>query len=216
MDDTEGVNNLLASLESVVNTLSKDLKNDLLEKPLNETLDDLSRVGEIEHNEAVTELEKAKILNIHSYILVSLLFTNLKLNGVKFVNDISIMQEIKRVKEYMDRVKKAEDALYAREFKDKRKEEESAKTINKYLKSEPAVSKVHFQDRESGKHHRFNDQEGQKSQKSEISAKDNENIKKTLVEKNSKIGKKMMKNGKFKEKNSFGKNKITKPQKDKS
>lgn len=149
MEETDAVKKLLTTLSDLTGTISNQLKENILEKTLSETLDEITRHREDkrENNKALNELEQAKLLNMYAYILVSLSFTSAKLDGIKFNNDAPIMQEIKRVKEYMDRVKKAEDFLFESTEETKKREAESESFINKHL-GEPAVSKVHFQDRE--------------------------------------------------------------------
>lgn len=145
MEETAVVKKLLGNLEELVGTVSSKLQENILDETLNETLEEIARIGEREHNEANSELSQAKLLNLYSYILVSLYFTSLKLNGSKFNNDSPIMQEIKRVKEYMDRVKKAEDQLIKKDEKQKKETQDSKNFIKRQL-HEPAVSKVHFED----------------------------------------------------------------------
>jgi hypothetical protein len=160
--ETDGVKNLLATLNDLVKSVSGKLKENILEKTLSESIDEISRKGELENNEAISELEQAKLLNMYSYILVSLYFTNLKLSGVKLNNESYIMQEIKRIKEYMDKVKSAEESLKKNEVNERKKEDESQIFIKTHLSGhEPAVSKVHFQNKntESGNHVRFNNDE---------------------------------------------------------
>lgn len=149
MEETDEVKKLLITLGDLTGTISSKLKENVLEKTLSESLDEITRHKESNkaNDEALNELEQAKILNMYAYLLVSLSFTNAKLDGVKFNNEAPIMQEIKRVKQYMDRVKKAEESLYESAEKARKREAESETFINKHL-GEPAVSKVHFQDRE--------------------------------------------------------------------
>ncbi|KAG0674759.1 hypothetical protein C6P42_002074 [Pichia californica] len=188
MEDTETVNKLLSNLGEVTSTLSNKLKEDILGKTLKERIDEIVRDGEIENNEIKSELEQAKLLNMYSYILVSIYFASLKLNGCKFKNDSSIMFEIKRVKEFMDRVDKAQSSLNDIDEREKDKQVESEKFINSHLK-EPAVSRVHFQDREGksksqsqsqsksenqNKHEYFNDDK-EVLNKIEESVKENKN-----------------------------------------
>lgn len=158
--EVESVNNLLKNLNELVNSVTDPIKENIVDKTLIESLEEISKTGEIEHNEAVSELEQAKLLNIYSFILVSLQFTSLKLSGNKINNDSPIMMEIKRVKEYMDKVKVAEDLLLKKETKEQKKERESQEFIKKHISvtgSEPAVSKTHF-----GSHVRFNDEDEKK------------------------------------------------------
>lgn len=150
MEEVEAVKKLLNTVGELTGTVSSKLKEDVLRKTLSETLDEITKNGEMEHNFLVSELEQAKVLNTYAYILVSLYFTITKLDGVKFNNETPIMQEIKRVKEYMDRVKEAEDSILESNEKAKKNEAESEKFINRHLR-EPAVSSVHFQDKKEAK-----------------------------------------------------------------
>ena len=155
--EVEGVNKLLGNLNELVNSITESIKDNLVDKTLIESLEEISKIGEIEHTETLSELEQAKLLNIYSYILVSLYFTSLKLCGDKINNESPIMFEIKRVKEYMDKVKLAEDQFLKKETKEQRKERESENFIKKHIGvtgNEPAVSKTHF-----GSHVRFNNEE---------------------------------------------------------
>lgn len=185
MEETDTVNKLLIKLNEITGSLSHNLKENIVNDSLREKIDEIKRDGELENNEVNSELEQAKLINMISYILVSLYFTNLKINGSKFNNESPIMLEIKRVKEYMDRVKRAQELLNKSEERDNKMEIESEKMVNKYLK-EPAVSKVHFQDRndqtESSKvneHKRFNDNQYQTEERNKhITERENKKNKK--------------------------------------
>lgn len=154
--ETETVKKLLGNLGNLVDSFTGQLKDDVLAKTLSEALDEISRKGEMEQNEAVSELQQAKLLNMYAYLLVSIYFTSLKLNGSKINNESVIMQEIQRVKQYTDRVKRAEESLLKKEEGDALKEEESERFIKRHLGGvEPAVSSEHFQDRKQNSHVRF-------------------------------------------------------------
>lgn len=183
MEETETVNKLLIKLNEITELLSHNIKENIVDVSLREKIDEIKRDGEFENNEVNSELEQAKLVNMISYLLVSLYFTNLKINGSKFNNESPIMLEIKRVKEYMDRVKRAQELLNKAEERDNQIEIESEKMVNKYL-NEPAVSKVHFQDRNDQKetpklneHKRFNDKDQGEKRNKHFTKKDNRKTK---------------------------------------
>lgn len=157
--ETDLVKKLLGNLNALVNTTSNKLNQNILDNTLNEKIEEIHKLGELENDQIKSELKEAKILNIYSYILVSLYFTNLKLSGEKLNNDSLIMNEIKRVKEFMDKVKKAEELMSQDAESNKLNETTSKSVINRYLNNgsghEPAVSKAHFQN----SHVRFNNEE---------------------------------------------------------
>lgn len=183
MEETDTVNKLLVKLNEITELLSHNIKENIVDVSLREKIDEIKRDGEFGNNEINSELEQAKLVNMISYILVSLYFTNLKINGSKFNNESPIMLEIKRVKEYMDRVKRAQESLNKAEERDNKLEIESEKMVNKYLK-EPAVSQAHFQDRNNQKeppklneHKRFNDKNQEGKRNKYINKKDSKNRK---------------------------------------
>jgi DNA-binding Lrp family transcriptional regulator len=170
--DADNVHKLLKNLGDSVENISESLKDELLTKVLSEQLEELLKEGELTNKRAIFELEQAKLLNIYAYLLVSMQFTQLKLNGSKFDNQAPVMQEIKRVKEFMDKVKRAEDVFYRRETAEEKKEKVSQEFVKNYISATgqaPAVSRKHFE--ESGTHVRFNDEDIKKvaSQKSKVS-----------------------------------------------
>lgn len=170
--DADNVHKLLKNLGDSVENISESLKDELLTKVLSEQLEELLKEGELTNKRAIFELEQAKLLNIYAYLLVSMQFTQLKLNGSKFDNQAPVMQEIKRVKEFMDKVKRAEDVFYRRETAEEKKEKVSQEFVKNYISATgqaPAVSSKHFE--ELGTHVRFNDEDIKKvaSQKSKVS-----------------------------------------------
>lgn len=144
--ETDAVSKILGSLGSLVKSFSSNLKENVLSQSINETIEEISKQGELEHNQAVSELQQAKVQNLNAYLLVSLYFTHLKLNGDKLNADSNIMSEIKRVKEFMDKVKVAEKRLDQQEEKDTKRAEESEQFMNKHFGNRSsAVSSAHFQ-----------------------------------------------------------------------
>lgn len=188
--ETEAMTSLLNSLSDIVNEVTSKLKGDILETPLCETLEELTRAGEAKQLQTVTELEQAKLLNLYSYILVTLQFTSQKLRGARIDNNSEIMQEIKKVKDFMDRVKTAEDDLTRKNNKERAMEEQSEKLIQKHINGqEPAVSNVHFQGNKmkpEGNHVRFDNSKTKENTPKKETESSSVKVEERLNKKNSK------------------------------
>lgn len=189
MADVEisAVQSLLSNLKELLHSFTTELKDNLTTQTIDETLEEIVKRGEIQKNEAVSELEQAKLLNLNAYVLVSLYFTHLKLKGDKVEANSSIISEIKRVKEFMDKVKVAETQLHQKEKSELKEAEASKELIRKHYGGNqdrtPAVSNAHFESNEekpeAGTHLRFEDKDDQKqmakSLKANVSQKRNSN-----------------------------------------
>ncbi|GMM27758.1 Lrp1 protein [Martiniozyma asiatica (nom. inval.)] len=146
MEDVKTMETLLKSVTSNIDTLQETL-SPLQAKPLVDLLNEIEATNDPQRN-----ISKAQLLNLQSYLLTSLYFIYLKLQGENKDNKHPIMQDIARVKSYMQRVDRAEK----NDEREEEKEEEAKEYAKKVLQRisgnyEPAVSKVHFE----GKHTKF-------------------------------------------------------------
>ncbi|KAH3668050.1 hypothetical protein OGAPHI_001804 [Ogataea philodendri] len=146
MDETESVKKLLASLSRGIDDLEKNVKSEVFIRSL------------LEHvQEAKSPLEKVDLYNNYAYVIASLYFVLLKTSGENKKNEHPIMQELNRVKLYIDRAKKAEQIKKNGNIDP----DEASKAAERYVKNqlgekvEPAVSKVHFE----GRHTKFDTSE---------------------------------------------------------
>ncbi|TID17264.1 hypothetical protein CANINC_004028 [Pichia inconspicua] len=176
--ETSAVQSLLNNLQSLTHSFTTELKDNLIAQTLNESLEEIIKRGEIEKNEAVSELEQAKLLNLNAYVLVSLYFTHLKLKGDKLDSNSPIVSEINRVKTFMDKVKIAETQLSQKEGNVVDQIEGTKDFIEKHYSNNngraPAVSKVHFEPKDeaskTGTHFRFDGKEEQKQMEKSLKA----------------------------------------------
>ncbi|KAG7812195.1 hypothetical protein KL921_001427 [Ogataea angusta] len=152
MDDIDAVKKLLASLNHGVEDLETKLKSGMLAKSL------LNHV-----QGAKTPLEKVDLYNNYAYVIASLYFVLLKTSGENKKNEHPIMQELNRVKLYIERAKKAVTKEENTEEFKRKVAEAAERHVRNQLgeKIEPAVSKVHFE----GKHTKFGDKEGSETEK---------------------------------------------------
>ena len=139
-----------------------------------------------------SELDKLNLVNNYSYILNSLLFAYMKLLGCKDL-DKTIMVELSRCKEYMQKAKNIKMKRDNTENINKNKQTKLKSTIVASLKQEPAISKKHFQpttyadNNTKNKHIKFEDNE---SERELLVEKINSTQKKKKVKSNNKISKK--------------------------
>ncbi|KAG7749643.1 hypothetical protein KL912_001644 [Ogataea haglerorum] len=142
MDDIDAVKKLLASLHHGVEELEIKLKSGMLAKSL------LNHV-----QGAKTPLEKVNLYNNYAYVIASLYFVLLKASGENKKNEHPVMQELNRVKLYIERAKKAAAKEENTEEFRRKVAEAAERHVRNQLgeKVEPAVSKVHFE----GKHTKF-------------------------------------------------------------
>ena len=139
-----------------------------------------------------SELDKLKLVNNYSYILNSLLFAYMKLLGCKDL-DKTIMVELSRCKEYMQKAKNIQIKREKTENSNADKQTKLKSTIVTSLKQETAVSKKNFQytistdNNTKNKHIRFEDNE---SERELLVEKINSTQKKKKVKSNNKISKK--------------------------
>ena len=138
-----------------------------------------------------SELDKLNLVNNYSYILNSLLFAYMKLLGCKDL-DKTIMVELSRCKEYMQKAKNIQIKREKTENSNADKQTKLKSTIVTSLKQETAVSKKNFQytistdNNTKNKHIRFEDNE---SERELLVEKINSTQKKKMVKSKNKIHK---------------------------
>ena len=138
-----------------------------------------------------SELDKLNLVNNYSYILNSLLFAYMKLLGCKDL-DKTIMVELSRCKEYMQKAKNIQIKREKTENSNADKQTKLKSTIVASLKQETAVSKKNFQhtistdNNTKNKHIRFEDNE---SERELLVEKINSTQKKKMVKSKNKIHK---------------------------
>ncbi|RPB19412.1 exosome-associated factor Rrp47/DNA strand repair C1D [Terfezia boudieri ATCC MYA-4762] len=93
-------------MESDLQSLVEDLDDHLAD--LTDAIDPLLTHPISESASKLPLVDKAKLHVIHVYALESLLFSYLRLNGIK-TKDHPIMRELTRVKQYMAKIKDAEE-----------------------------------------------------------------------------------------------------------
>ncbi|ESW99746.1 hypothetical protein KL918_001318 [Ogataea parapolymorpha] len=152
MDDIDTVKKLLVSLNHGVDELEIKLKSGMLAKSL------------LNHIQGTkTPLEKVDLYNNYAYVIASLYFVLLKTSGENKKNEHPIMQELNRVKLYIERAKKAATKEENTEEFKRKVAEAAERHVRNQLgeKIEPAVSKLHFE----GKHTKFGDKEDKETEK---------------------------------------------------
>ena len=138
-----------------------------------------------------SELDKLNLVNNYSYILNSLLFAYMKLLGCKDL-DKTIMVELSRCKEYMQKAKNIQIKREKTENSNADKQTKLKSTIVTSLKQETAVSKRNFRhtistdNNTKNKHIRFEDNE---SERELLVEKINSTQKKKMVKSKNKIHK---------------------------
>lgn len=148
----------LDTVKALASNLDISIENleDALQPILNTPLDD--RLAECTTNE-----EKAKLIHEQIYIIDSILFSYLKVSGVK-TDDHPIMKELERIKLSMNKLKQLKQSVEEKASA----EEDSAKQTAEFLQrtlgtsgglavpenmKSPAISSANFK----GKHTKFND-----------------------------------------------------------
>lgn len=145
MEEAANIKPYILHLNNQLKTLEPQIKK-LTSQPFNDQLLSLSN-----------GFERLLLSNKYAYVLSSLLFVYMKVLNFK---DLSpIMDELGRVKYYMDRVKQLQSRDQAQEKLEKEKEVQVKSVINSSLglTCSPSISKVHFE----GKHTKFEDSSDQ-------------------------------------------------------
>lgn len=142
MEDAQKIKPYIAHLNAQIKKLEGELTK-LTSQPLDEQLLLLK-----------DDKEKLNLSNKYAYVLASLLFSYMKVLGVKDITPV--MSELERVKKYMNEAK-ALDQKDVKADKLKAEEQERAKKIIRNAldgrQTGPAISRVNFE----GKHTRFED-----------------------------------------------------------
>ena len=155
MENIDNVKLFVQSLDNSIDQLSEKLEP-ILKKSLEETI-----------AASASQMERIKIYNNYSYVLISVLFSYLKTLGIN-TDQHPITKELTRIKLYMKRYKELETKLAKKETS--KEDAEAARTfiqntlgtkingggaaINSNLTS-PAISSSNF----SGVHTKFSDPE---------------------------------------------------------
>ncbi|ANZ76846.1 BA75_03427T0 [Komagataella pastoris] len=137
------------TVQQLVNNL--DVRLDNVSASLDEVLE-LKKLDEI--TEKMSQLDQCKMLNSLSYILSSLYFAYLKVNGVKDVHTHGIMNDLQRVKLYMSRVKTFEEKSRKSELQEVQKKESIHNNLKDSLGT-PAISSANFNDNKQSTHIKF-------------------------------------------------------------
>lgn len=140
-EDLNKVKPYINNLRRHLQTLSPTLKKQLTKDSLNDKLITM-----------VNEQDKLDLVNNYSYILNSLLFAYMKLIGVKNL-DKSIMIELKRCKEYMNKSTAIKNKHSNISHHKDNKQDKLKSSILASLNN-PAISKENFK---QNKHIKFND-----------------------------------------------------------
>ena len=154
MEDTKAVKEILESLQGQIKTLGTLVDDTLLKKNLNELLFDLNDSSQ----QAKSEILKCRLVNAYAYVISSLYFSFLKADGNNQQNDHPIMEELRRVRSYINRV----ETIQQKQETHKKKEESSIKKAEKFINSNfgenrsrehAAICRVQFE----GRHKRYSD-----------------------------------------------------------
>ncbi|GME67146.1 unnamed protein product [[Candida] boidinii] len=186
MDEVELVKKLVSSFDDSIEDIEEILNRQVLSKPLNESIHDEtvlrnyidSNEGDINNsnNKNDLKLSKIKLFNQYAYIIASLYFITLKLNNENkdIINNHPILQELQRVKSYMNRIEDIKKIGVRQDNKDKLNIEATKRIIHQQLQNNSknnnnvnnlpstAVSSKHFSnENSSNKHIKFDENEGQ-------------------------------------------------------
>lgn len=130
--DLQKIKPYINNLKRHLQTLRSDLQH-MIKESLNDKLVIMTN-----------ELDKLDLVNNYCYILNSLLFAYMKLLGCKHL-DKTIMIELNRCKEYMQKAKNLQMKKMKTESDNINKQTKLKSSIVASLKQEPAISKKHFQ-----------------------------------------------------------------------
>ncbi|GMF06784.1 unnamed protein product [[Candida] boidinii] len=187
MDEVELVKKLVSSFDDSIEDIEEILNRQVLSKPLNESIHDETVLRNyIDSNEGDNnnsnnkndlKLSKIKIFNQYAYIIASLYFITLKLNNENkdIINNHPILQELQRVKSYMNRIEDIKKIGVRQDNKNKLNIEATKRIIHQQLQNNSknnnnnvnnlpstAVSSKHFSNENSGnKHIKFDENESQ-------------------------------------------------------
>ncbi|OWB81023.1 hypothetical protein B5S32_g5365 [[Candida] boidinii] len=202
MDEVELVKKLVLSFDDSIEDIEEILNKQILSKPLNELIHDENVLrayidsnengnGNENENENVNrndlKLSKIKIFNQYAYIIASIYFIKLKLNNENkdIINNHPILQELQRVKSYMNRTEEIQKIGINKDNKNKLNIEATKRIIHQQLNSNngklpsTAVSSKHFANSSNNKHIKFSGKESEilkKSKKIEsVKSKNNSN-----------------------------------------
>ncbi|OWB75828.1 hypothetical protein B5S31_g5861 [[Candida] boidinii] len=202
MDEVELVKKLVLSFDDSIEDIEEILNKQILSKPLNELIHDENVLrayidsnengnGNENENENVNrndlKLSKIKIFNQYAYIIASIYFIKLKLNNENkdIINNHPILQELQRVKSYMNRIEEIQKIGINKDNKNKLNIEATKRIIHQQLNSNngklpsTAVSSKHFANSSNNKHIKFSGKESEilkKSKKIEsVKSKNNSN-----------------------------------------
>ncbi|ODV88073.1 hypothetical protein CANARDRAFT_228666 [[Candida] arabinofermentans NRRL YB-2248] len=187
MEDLNTVKQLINTFENGLNEFDTKLMNDLLSNNLNE------KIQEIESsNFNKNHIKKAELYNTYSYLITSIYFIYLKINGLNNDNKHSIMNELNKVKSYINRCKLSINNKEKEELNEKKSQKEANEFIKRQLSGgsgntttttttyEPTISKVQFE----GKHTKFtttkeDNKQLNKEQVRKLNEKVNKHVKKS-------------------------------------
>ncbi|CAI4039459.1 hypothetical protein SMKI_08G1260 [Saccharomyces mikatae IFO 1815] len=146
MEDIKKIKPYVKSFSNALDELKPEIEK-LTSKSLDEQLLLLS-----------DERAKLELINRYAYVLSSLIFANMKVLGVRDMSPI--LNELKRVKSYMDKAKQYDNKISKFNEKSQAKQENARSIIFNVLdgnrnRFEPSISKSNFQ----GKHTKFENDE---------------------------------------------------------
>ncbi|AOA63456.1 Exosome complex protein [Komagataella phaffii CBS 7435] len=142
MENVDTVQKLVNNLDVRLDNVSASLDEILEFKKLDDIIEKMS------------QLDQCKMLNSLSYILSSLYFAYLKVNGVKDVHTHGIMSDLQRVKLYMNRVKTFEERSRESEVQEIQMKESIHNNLKDSLGT-PAISSANFNDNKQNTHIKF-------------------------------------------------------------
>ncbi|EJS43443.1 lrp1p [Saccharomyces arboricola H-6] len=181
MEDIEKIKPYVKSFSNALDELKPEIEK-LTSKSLDEQLLLLS-----------SERAKLDLTNRYAYVLSSLMFASTKVLGAKDMSPI--LNELKRVKSYMDKAKQYDDKISRSNEKLHAEQEKAKNIISNVLdgnknQSEPSISKSNFQ----GKHTKFENDESAATVVTKI-VSNTEQIKKSNGKKNGKSNRVSKKRG---------------------
>lgn len=190
--DPDHIRNYISALDTSIDGLSK-----ALDPVLSTSLDD--KIAECQLPQ-----ERIKIYNNHLYVTISVLYSYIKTLGIN-TNDHPIMEELKRIKDFMKQAKEVEESLKNKQEEDLKSKDDAKDFLQRTLGTtgaavlesmkSPAISSQNFK----GTHTKFADQDNEDSD-----SDNNTETKKKQDDKESKVSKPQLKAGN-------AKGKVTKP-----
>lgn len=152
--DAEHIRNYISALDASIEGLSG-----ALDPVLRTSLDD--KIAECQLPQ-----ERIKIYNNHLYVTISVLYSYIKTLGIN-TNDHPIMEELKRIKEFMKQAKEVEESLKNKEVEDLKSKDNAKDFLQRTLGTtgaavldsmkSPAISSENFK----GAHTKFADQDNE-------------------------------------------------------